>query len=575
MLEAIRLFIQRLKIRNKLRILFLTVGIPILFLIGMSLKNMNDRIYDIETIYEDRVIPLKQLKRISDLYAIDIVDCIHRVNSGEYTYETGISKIDGANKGISQEWEAYLATHLLPEEEEIIEQLKPLFSKSNEEIERAKRFMLAQDAASLNTFAKSTLYSKIDPVTERIEKLIQVQLKITDSIYQSAEKAYTFNFILFGVISGLVFIYSIIIINLFSKNLEKGLHFLNNNIRNADFSHEIEIEEDPLKKDELYILLTTFRDFQMKIKNMLVTISNFSENIVLSGDQLSKSSEHLSSNAQSESASVEEISASIEEISSGMQHVTSNAESQYETLSSFSEEMKELDALINAVGFAVQSSLQKISGMYSEVDEGKNTMSELSQSMRRIEQGSVEMKSITAIIKEISEKVNLLALNAAIEAARAGEHGRGFAVVASEITKLADQTDTSTKTIEDLIRTSNAEIISGKGLVENSVSVYKGILDGLEKLKESSDLIVNTMQSQQQKKEKIRNGLSVVDAKSAEIRNSVQEQKIAISETANAVSNISVTVQNSAANSEEIAASSVSLLQIAKNLQETISFMKG
>ncbi|MCG6162368.1 methyl-accepting chemotaxis protein, partial [Leptospira bandrabouensis] len=73
----------------------------------------------------------------------------------------------------------------------------------------------------------------------------------------------------------------------------------------------------------------------------------------------------------------------------------------------------------------------------------------------------------------------------------------------------------------------------------------------------------------------IRSGVDQVDAKSEEIRNSVKEQKVAIAETANAVSNISITVQNSAANSEEIAGSAVSLLQIAKNLQETMSFLKG
>lgn len=112
------------------------------------------------------------------------------------------------------------------------------------------------------------------------------------------------------------------------------------------------------------------------------------------------------------------------------------------------------------------------------------------------------MQSITAIIKEISEKVNLLALNAAIEAARAGEHGRGFAVVASEITRLAEQTDSSAMTIEELIKTSNAEIETGRKIVENSVKVYAEVLGGLEHLKVSSNQIVAIMELQQEKRKK-------------------------------------------------------------------------
>lgn len=243
-----------------------------------------------------------------------------------------------------------------------------------------------------------------------------------------------------------------------------------------------------------------FRLFQIKVREMLNTILNFSESILAASEQLSKSADHLSANAQSESASIEQISASVEEISSGMEYVNRNAESQYALISSFNGEMRELEGMINKVGDAVKNSLEKISDMYLKTDSGKKTMGDLSDSMEKIESSSVEMQSITAIIKEISEKVNLLALNAAIEAARAGEHGRGFAVVASEITRLAEQTDSSAMTIEELIKTSNAEIETGRKIVENSVRVYAEILSGLEHLKESSNQIVATMALQQEKR---------------------------------------------------------------------------
>ncbi|AOP34819.1 chemotaxis protein [Leptospira tipperaryensis] len=556
-------------------LLFGSVLIPIAILVALALINTKDRIEDIETIYEDRVIPLKQLKKISDLYAINIVDCVHKVRSGAFTPEEGVINLDKASTGIQKEWAAYSSTHLVPEEQTIIEELNPLFAASNSAVEEARALMLAKDFAGLGFFAENRLYPKIDPVTEKIEELIQVQLRITDKIYIKAEKEFEFSWIVFTFLSGVTLSYILLIAIVYSIQLVKGLNSVSRAINNADFSHPVDVEEDSKKKDELYFLLIAFRLFQIKVKGMLDTILNFSESIVAASEQLSQSADHLSSNAQSESASVEQISASVEEISSGMEYVNQNAESQYALISSFNGEMRELEGMINRVGEAVKNSLNKISEMYLKTDSGKKTMGDLTDSMGKIENSSVEMQSITAIIKEISEKVNLLALNAAIEAARAGEHGRGFAVVASEITRLAEQTDSSAMTIEELIKTSNAEIETGRRIVENSVIVYAEILSGLEHLKESSNQIVATMELQQEKKEKIRFGVDQVDAKSEEIRNSVKEQKVAIAETANAVSNISITVQNSAANSEEIAGSAVSLLQIAKNLQDTMSFLKG
>ncbi|TGK05046.1 methyl-accepting chemotaxis protein [Leptospira semungkisensis] len=565
----------RLNLKTKLAILFASVLLPFLTLVALSLINSSSRIQDIETIRNDRLIPLRQLKTISDHYAISIVDCVHKVRSGAFTYEEGIANLQKASSEIDQEWKSYLATTLVQEETVLIGELKPLFQEADTAVEQAMSLMKEKNKEGLGEFADKIMYPKIDPVAGKIEKLISVQLMISERIYQRAETEYAFSLAVFLGISTITLVYIIYASVKFSVTLVKGLNMVRISIRDADFSHSILVEEDNKNQDELYLLSVVFRDFQLKIKEMLSSILSYSESILASAEQLSKSSDYLSGNAQTESASVEEISASVEEISAGMEQVTNNAEAQYKLILSFSGEMKELEGLITKVGESVGDSLGRISEMYTKTEAGKKTMGSLSESMIKIESSSGEMRSITAIIQEISEKVNLLALNAAIEAARAGEHGRGFAVVAQEITRLAEQTDQSTKTIEELIRTSNAEIQSGKGFVESCVKVYAEILEGLSFVKISSDSIVSTMKVQQEKKETIRIAVNQVDAKSEEIRSSVGEQKVAILETANAITNISVTVQNSAANSEEIAGSANGLLQIAKSLGETMDFLKG
>lgn len=399
-MKTIYIFIQRLGIRKKLILLFGSVLIPITVLVLLALINTKDRIEDIETIYEDRVIPLKQLKKISDLYAIYIVDCVHKVRSGTFTPEEGVANLDKATSGIQEEWSSYIGTYLVPEEEAIIRELNPLFVASNAAVAEARDLMVDKNFQELESFADSRLYPRIDPVTEKIENLIQLQLKITDRIYIKAEKEFTFSWILLVSLSSITLIYIVLIAVVYSIQLVKGLTTVSSAVKNADFSHPVEVQEDEKKKDELYLLLITFRLFQIKLKEMLDTIMDFSENLVAASEELSRSADHLSSNAQSESASIEEISASVEEISSGMEYVNRNAESQYVLISSFNGEMRELEGMISKVGDAVKNSLEKISDMYLKTDFGKKRWEIFPRVWRR----SKAVRSRCSPLRRLSKK---------------------------------------------------------------------------------------------------------------------------------------------------------------------------
>ncbi|MEJ8304177.1 methyl-accepting chemotaxis protein [Saccharibacillus sacchari] len=65
---------------------------------------------------------------------------------------------------------------------------------------------------------------------------------------------------------------------------------------------------------------------------------------------------------------------------------------------------------------------------------------------------------ILSFIREVSENSTLLGINASIEAAHAGEHGRGFGVVAAEIRKMAESSASSTREIENILKTIRTRI---------------------------------------------------------------------------------------------------------------------
>jgi archaellum component FlaC len=62
-----------------------------------------------------------------------------------------------------------------------------------------------------------------------------------------------------------------------------------------------------------------------------------------------------------------------------------------------------------------------------------------------------ETEKIIEIIRGVAHTSNMLGLNAAIEAARAGEYGKGFSVVAAEIRKMAENSSTAIKDVENIL----------------------------------------------------------------------------------------------------------------------------
>lgn len=79
-----------------------------------------------------------------------------------------------------------------------------------------------------------------------------------------------------------------------------------------------------------------------------------------------------------------------------------------------------------------------------------------------------EIGDITALIRNVADKVRMLSINASIEAARAGAAGQGFGVVAQEIKALAGQT-----------RIAAASIAERVGSVRNGIEEVASGHDGL------------------------------------------------------------------------------------------------
>ncbi|MGL4793591.1 MAG: MCP four helix bundle domain-containing protein, partial [Aeromonas jandaei] len=79
---------------------------------SLGLYNMQSSNTGLQRVYNDRVVPLKQLKTISDRYAVSIIDNVNKANAGLIPAEEALTQIQQAQKEIKDVWQQYQSTTL-------------------------------------------------------------------------------------------------------------------------------------------------------------------------------------------------------------------------------------------------------------------------------------------------------------------------------------------------------------------------------------------------------------------------------------------------------------------------------
>ena len=141
---------ERLKIGTRLTVLS-SILIAALVVVGiMGLQGMNSCNAGLETVYNDRVIPLRDLKVIADMYAVNIVDTSHKARNGNLSFAEAIKNVDEARAVIKKKWSEYTATFLVDEEKHLIAVIEPLMAKAAAETGRLAQNLFGSANALLS-----------------------------------------------------------------------------------------------------------------------------------------------------------------------------------------------------------------------------------------------------------------------------------------------------------------------------------------------------------------------------------------------------------------------------------------
>ncbi len=187
------MILHNLKTRTKLSILSLVALVGILLLGVLSIVKLKDANDGLNRVYNDRVVPLKQLKVIADAYAVNIVDTTHQTRNGNFDTNKCISNIDEAKNLITTNWESYLSTKLTVEEERLANEVKTLMKDGNQVTVKIKEACQKNDLELISKITIEELYPKIDPIGEKISELITLQLDVAKLETQDVEEDYYFS----------------------------------------------------------------------------------------------------------------------------------------------------------------------------------------------------------------------------------------------------------------------------------------------------------------------------------------------------------------------------------------------
>jgi signal transduction histidine kinase/ActR/RegA family two-component response regulator len=168
-------FFSRLRISTKLSLAF---GLGAALLACVSLWQVNavrEDGQEIIQLFENRMVPIRQLKLVSDAYVLDIANTARLVRGGTLPPEQGLQKVRQARTAIKRDWAAYRSSFQLTEEHARVLETERLMAQAEPLLDYLEVLFYSADLPRLDRFLDQSLVPVRDSIVEQLNQLSRQQ----------------------------------------------------------------------------------------------------------------------------------------------------------------------------------------------------------------------------------------------------------------------------------------------------------------------------------------------------------------------------------------------------------------
>ena len=532
------------------------VGVPLIIIILLvisSLSSFSKINIGIGRIYDDRVVPLTQLKSVNDGYT-NIINAINKADNGLKNPDEALTELRTGQDTIKTNWADYTRSNLNKEERKMVDAINTQFGDANTIIEEAAEILASMGSTlafdeygdTLITDYNGDLFEYTDPIAEQIAALMDLQLRIAKQEREHAQSIYDSSFnllITLGFVAVIVMTGSGVFVG---RSISKPLNELQVLIQQVDTNQDLTVKIDIIQKDEIGQVAAAFQRMINRFSDILGDVRDTSFQIQDFANSRSNNTEITREGVKVQTRETDQVATATTEMTHAIEEVSRNASQAAGAANDANRETIDGNAVLEQTIISINSLADRI-----------NASSEV---INRVETDSSAIGSVLDVIRGIAEQTNLLALNAAIEAARAGEQGRGFAVVADEVRSLAQRTAESTQEIQEMI-----ERLQG-----GAQEAVKSMSEGTDEMSRTLDRAAKAGESLSA----IAKAVELINEMNTQIATATDEQKTVSQEISHNVVNISDVAKSSEHSVSEIDQASSQLKDVSNRLAGLVNEFK-
>lgn len=343
----------------------------------------------------------------------------------------------------------------------------------------------------------------------------------------------------------------------------------------AGGSLNIDVDKKLLnRKDEIGDLARGTVSLSNAMNSVINEISNNSKLLLETSGVLGEAADNTDK-------TMNEVSATVSQMVENSTIQSTNSKAAFDHMKIMENNISETTSeasLLSESAVSMQESGTKVSETLFKLcninDNVKNIIEEVKEQTNRTNESVNKINSAISFISAVAEETNLLSLNASIEAARAGEAGKGFAVVAQQIKKLAEQSNDSSKQIDDITKVLMQDSYKSVEIMQKMHDIVISQSESMEETRIIVGQVLNDIRSSKDSIELIMNSTVKLEGSRNKVSGAVEELAEIAGQNMESTQRTFEETQKVTDTFKEVYSGAVKLREIADKLAESVSYFK-